>query len=288
MKNIIKFLFGTIFTAAIILSCKKDENKVYFQGGTNPALTASSTVAMVLLIANKDNPAVKFTWTNPNYQFNTGTSSQNVTYVLQVDTTGSNFTNPKLQEKSISNDLSVNLTVKEVNTFLTKLELQAGVAHNMEFRIKSTLINNSVPLYSNVIKISINPYLDFVVEPPGTSTALPVYSDGQLWIVGDAVASGWSNPLPAPYDNSQKFTRAGGPTDVLHYQATITFNAGGGYKLIQQQGDWTRQYHAIDGTAKLSGDFKKENADPTFPSPGAGTYKVEFNFQTGAYKLTKL
>ena len=288
MKNIIKFLFGTIFTAAIILSCKKDENKVYFQGGTNPALTASSTAAMVLLIANKDNPAVKFTWTNPNYQFNTGNSSQNVTYVLQVDTTGSNFTNPKLQEKSISNDLSVNLTVKEVNTFLTKLEMQAGVAHNMEFRIKSTLINNSVPLYSNVIKISINPYLDFVVEPPGTPGANPVYSDGQLWIVGDAVASGWSNPLPAPYDNSQKFTRAGGPTDVLHYQATITFNAGGGYKLIQQQGDWSRQYHAIDGTAKLSGDFKKENADPTFPSPGAGTYKVEFNFQTGAYKLTKL
>ncbi|MEP7238503.1 MAG: SusE domain-containing protein [Ferruginibacter sp.] len=288
MKNIIKFLFGTIFTAAIILSCKKDENKVYFQGGTNPVLTASSTAALVLLIANKDNQAVKFNWTNPNYQFNTGNSSQNVTYVLQVDTTGSNFTNPKLQEKSISNDLSVLLTVKEVNTFLTKLELQAGVAHNVEFRIKSTLLNNSVPLYSNVIKISINPYLDFVVEPPGTATVNPVYSNGQLWIVGDAVASGWSNPLPAPYDNSQKFTRAGGPTDVLHYQATITFNATGGYKLIQIQGDWSTQYHAIDGTAKLSGDFEKRDADPQFPSPGAGTYKVEFNFQTGTYKLTKL
>ena len=289
MKNFIKLLFGTIFTAAIILSCKKDENKVYFQGGTNPVFTASSTAPMVLLIGNKDNRAITFSWTNPNYQFNTGNSSQNVTYILQVDTTGANFTNPKMQERSISNDLSVALTVKEVNTFLTKMELKAGVAHNMEFRIKSTLLNGTVPLFSNVIKISINNYLDFVVEPPGTPNPVPFqYADGNLWIVGDAVASGWSNPLPAPYDASQKFSRAGGITDVLHYEATITFNAGGGYKLIQQQGDWTRQYHAIDGTAKLSGDFKKENADPTFPSPGAGSYKVEFNFQTGAYKLTKL
>jgi hypothetical protein len=241
---------------------------------------------MVLLIANKDNPAITFTWTNPKYKFNTGVSSQNVTYILQVDTTGANFTNPKMQERSISNDLSVALTVKELNTFLTKLELAAGVSHNIEFRVKSTLVNGSVPLYSNVLKISINNYLDFVVEPPGT--VAQQYLDGNLWIVGDAVASGWSNPLPSPYDVSQKFSRVAGPSDVLHYQATITFNATGGYKLIQTQGVWSTQYHALDGTAKLSGDFEKKDSDPQFPSPGAGTYKVEFNFQTGTYKLTKL
>lgn len=289
MKNFIKLLFGTALTATIILSCKKDENKVYFQGGTNPVLSASSTAAMVLLKDNKDNPAITFSWTNPNYQFNTGNSSQNVTYILQVDTTGANFTNPKIQEMSISSDLSVTLTVKQVNTFLTKMELQSGVAHNMEFRIKSTLLNGTVPLYSNVLKISINNYLDFVVEPPGTPNPVPFqYADGNLWIVGDAVASGWNNPLPAPYDVSQKFTRVAGSTDVLHYQANITFNATGGYKLIQTQGNWETQYHAIDGTAKLSGDFEKRNSDPQFPSPGAGLYKVEINFQTGTYKLTKL
>jgi starch-binding outer membrane protein SusE/F len=286
MKNVIKLLFGTIFTAAIFLSCKKDENKVYYEGGTPPVLAASSTAPMVLLIANKDNPAITFNWSNPNYHFNTGVSSQNVTYILQVDTTGANFTNPKIQERSISNDLSVSLTVKEVNTFLTKMELAAGVSHNMEFRIKSTLVNGTAVLYSNVIKISINNYLDFAVEPPGTLANQ--YLDGNLWIVGDAVGSGWSNPLPAPYDVSQKFSRVAGVGDVLHYQATITFNATGGYKLIQAQGVWSTQYHALDGTAKLSGDFEKRDADPQFPSPGAGNYKVEINFQTGAYKLTKL
>jgi hypothetical protein len=150
------------------------------------------------------------------------------------------------------------------------------------------LLNGTVPLYSNVLKISINNYLDFVVEPPGTTTVNPIYSDGNLWIVGDAVASGWSNPLPNPFDVSQKFSRVGGVSDVLHYQANITFNASGGYKLIQKQGEWSTQYHAMDGTAKLSGDFEKKDSDPQFPSPGAGLYKVEINFQTGTYKLTKL
>lgn len=286
MKNVIKLLFTTIVSTAFLLSCKKDENKIYFEGGTNPLLTASSTAPMVLLLANKDKPAITFSWTNPNYMFTTGVSSQSVNYILQVDTTGANFTNPKRQEKAIDKDLSIALTVKEVNNFLTKMELAHSVPHNIEFRIKSSLANGSVPLYSNVVKITITPYLDFVVEPPGT--AANQYLDGSLWIVGDAVASGWSNPLPAPYDVSQRFTRAAGPTDVLHYVATITFNATGGYKLIQTQGVWSTQYHALDGTAKLSGDFEKKDSDPQFPSPGAGNYKVEINFQTGSYKLTKL
>ena len=281
MKNITKILLGFLVATTALLSCKKDEHKVVFEGGTAPVLTASTTAPMVLDIANKDNIAISFAWTNPNYRFNTGISSQNVTYTLQVDTTGSNFTtNPNIQEMAIANDLGVTLTVKELNTFLSKMELSAGRQYNMEIRIKSALLNNSVPLYSNVIKIKLTPYLDFAVEPPGTAALN--YSDGALWVVGDASANGWSNPLPAPYATSQRFTRI----DVLHYELIMPFNASGGYKLIQKQGEWSTQYHALDGTAKLSGSFEKKDSDPQFPSPGAGTYKVEVNFQTGKYKLT--
>lgn len=286
MKNIVKLIFGSLFLAGVFCSCEKDENRIYLEGGTEPVLTASSTAPMVLNINNKDQVAVQFNWTNPDYQFTTGGSSQNVTYVLQFDTAGSNFRNPNIQERAIPNELSVTLTVKELNTFLSKMELKAGTPYNMEIRIKSTLANNSAALYSNVLSINITPYLDFAVEPPGTLAAN--YLDGTLWIVGDAVASGWSNPLPPPYDVSQQLTRAGGPADVLHYQGTITFNATGGYKLIQTQGVWSTQYHALDGTAKLAGDFEKRDSDPQFPSPGAGNYKVEINFQTGKYKLTRL
>lgn len=280
MKNILKLLLSSFVIAVAFSSCKKDEHQVVFEGGTNPVLTATSTSPMILDINNKDNVAETFNWTNPDYKFNTGVSSQDVTYTLQVDTSGANFTSPGKQERTIANDLSVTLTVKELNSFLSKMELKAGTQYNVEIRIRATLVANTVPLYSNVIKIKITPYLDYAVEPPGT--AANNYNDGNLWIVGDAVASGWSNPLPTPYDASQKFTRV----DVLHYEIIVPFNATGGYKLIQQQGNWDTQYHALDGTAKLSGDFEKKNSDPTFPSPGAGSYKIQVNFQTGKYTLT--
>jgi hypothetical protein len=60
MKNILKLLFGALFLTGAFLSCKKDENRIFYEGGTAPVLTASSTSAMVLIIANKNNFAIKF------------------------------------------------------------------------------------------------------------------------------------------------------------------------------------------------------------------------------------
>jgi starch-binding outer membrane protein SusE/F len=281
MKNIFKLLFGSLFITAFLLSCKKDENKIFLEESTAPVLSASSTTAMVLSKADKDKDAIKLDWTNPNYKFTTGISSQDVTYTLQFDTAGKNFTSGNLQERAISKDLSVTLTVKELNGFLSKMELKAGEAYNMEIRIKSALVNGAASLYSNVIKIKITPYLDFAVEPPGL--LVNNYNDGNLWVTGDAFASNWSNPLPNPYDISQKFTRI----DVLHYELIVSFNATGNYKLIQKQGDWSTQYHALAPSSALSGELEKKDADPAFASPGAGMYKIAVNFQTGKYTLTK-
>ncbi|HNJ96002.1 MAG TPA: SusE domain-containing protein, partial [Ferruginibacter sp.] len=118
MKKAIKLFLAITFSAGLLVSCKKDENKVYFEGGTPPLLTASSTTPMVLKRDDKDKFAITFSWTNPNYHFNTGVSSQSVTYILQVDTTGANFGSSKLQEQSISSDLSITMTVRDVNLFL--------------------------------------------------------------------------------------------------------------------------------------------------------------------------
>lgn len=285
MKKIFIKIFSVVMLAATVASCKKDEAQSFFEGGTAPVLTVSSTAAQILKKENKDNVALVMNWTNPNYQFSTGPSSQDVVYYIQVDTTGKNFTSKGMQETAVPQELTKTLTVKELNGFLSKMELKSGTQYNVELRIKSTISGGSVALYSNVIKIKLTPYLDFAVEPPGTETNQ--YADGELWVVGDAFASGWSNPLPAPYDASQKFTRTGGTSDVLHYELTVTFNATGGYKLIQTQGVWSTQYHALAPNEALSGTFEKKDADPQFPSPGAGRYKIEINFQTGRYTLTK-
>lgn len=281
MKKTFIKIFSLVMLAATFASCKKDEAQSFFEGGTAPVLTASSTAAQVLKKENKDNVALILKWTNPNYQFSTGPSSQDVVYYLQVDTTGKNFTSAGMQEQAIPKELTTTLTVKDLNGFLSRMELKSGTEYNVEMRIKSTISGGSVALYSNVIKIKLTPYLDFAVEPPGTAAAQ--YNDGSLWATGDAFASGWSNPLPAPYATSQKFTKV----DVLHYYLIVTFNPSGGYKLIQEQGNWDTQYHALAPNDALSGVFEKKNSDPQFLSPGAGSYKIEVNFQTGKYTLTK-
>lgn len=280
MKNSLKFIFFTFTLSLMFSSCKKDENIIYFEGGTAPVLTASSTAALVLLPANQANQVIKFSWTNPEYRFTTGISSQDVNYILQVDTTGSNFTNPGKQEVSIAKNLDVTFTVKELNTILTKLNILENVTHNVEFRIKSTLVNNSVPLYSNVIKIIITPYLD---------VAIPISTTGELYITGDATPSSWTNSPPA----AQKCTKISN----TEYSITMNFVSGKYYKFLTTLGAWQPQYglKPSSGGNASGGDLGLNNNTPAYPSdPDAiptaaldGNYKVTINFKTGKYTAVK-
>ncbi len=275
MKNIIKLLAGTILTATVFISCKKEINNVTYLGGTSPALTAASLAPIVMVKANQNNVWNTFTWTNPNYQFTTGISSQDVTYTLQFDTTGSNFTNPSIQEIAISKDLSRAVTIKEINTAMAKLNLMENLPHNMEIRVKSTLTNSSVPLYSNVLKQVITNYLDVAVPLPTT---------GELYLVGDATAGGWNNPVPVP---TQKFTK----TNSTTYEITVALTGGKEYLLLPLNGDWGHKYAVANKTVSglnAGGDFGFDLGD-NFPGPSAsGNYKIVVDFKIGKFTVTKI
>ena len=272
MKKIVKQLFFLSLLVAFFASCKKEENQLVYTGGTPPVLTASSTSAMTLDSNFKNNTAITFTWTNPNYQFNTGISSQDVNYILQVDTTGANFTSPLRQEVSIPKELSVSFTIKDLNTILTKLNLNEDVPHNVEFRLKSTLLNGSVPLYSNVIKITITPYLDVAVPIPPT---------GALYITGDGTPSSWTNNPPA----NQKATKV---SKTLYY-IIMNFTPGYYYKFLSTLNAWQPQYGGSDPAGGDIGYNMGNGSDPAaIPTPSvAGSYKVTLNFKTGKYTVEK-
>lgn len=281
MKSSFLKIISLASFALFFVACKKDEKQVIYEGGTNPVLKSSVTTPLVLLKSQLNDIAITFTWSNPDYRFNTGVSSQNVNYIIQIDSAGKNFSSSRLQETMVVADLSKSFTVKEFNSFMSKMELEASRQHTVEVRIKSTLTNGSAPLYSNSVTVRVTPYLDFIVEPPGT--AANNYLDGNLWVIGDCFgAPNWTNPLPSPQDVNHKFTRI----DILHYELVINFVSGGGYKMIQTQGVWGTQYHALTAGAALEGEFEKRDADPQFASPGPGRYKIQVNFQTGKYKLT--
>lgn len=275
MKNVTK-LFLSILAMVTLFSCQKADNKISYTGGTNPVLTAS-TSAIPLTFATKDNPAVTFSWTNPNYMFSTGLSSQDVSYLIEIDTTGANFTNPNKKTLSVSKSLSTTLTQNDLNDYLLNtLTLTAGVPHNIEVRVTSTLAFGTVPLTSNTLKFVVTPY---AIPPKVTPPA-----GGQLFLVGDATAGQWSNPVPVP---SQKFTQI----TPLIYEITIPLTGGKEYLILPVNGDWTHKYSVPDKTLaglNTGGDFKLD-ANDNFPGPAVtGTYLIHVDFQRGKFTVTKL
>lgn len=271
MKKTIIKIFSVIMLVAAIASCKKDENKSYFLGGTPPVLTASSTTPMVLLIGNAANNAIKFDWTNPDYKFSSGPSSQDVTYTVQFDTTGSNFTNPKMGERSIPKELTTTFTVKELNTLLLGMGLLESIPHNMEIRLKANITNSSVPLYSNVIKIVITPYLDVVYPVPA-----------KLYITGSATPGDWMAG-GATELVSQRFTKV----SSSKFELNITLSANNSFLFVPVYGDWSNKYGftGSNNTNNVNGDnFKPDGGDMKAPAV-TRSYKVTVDFKTGKYTV---
>src|SRR5215216_224450 len=101
MKHLSKIIFYSSLLLTVALSCKKDENKVFLEEGKAPALTAS-TGTIALAFINADKEAVKLSWTNPDYKFTTGISSQDVSYLVEIDRKGNNFTSSSRQTVAVS------------------------------------------------------------------------------------------------------------------------------------------------------------------------------------------
>ena len=278
MKTIISKLF---FISAVVMflgSCKKDEVQQYFEGGTAPVLSASPSGTIPLSYATKDQTGVVLNWTNPGYQFVNCISSQDVTYTLEIDSTGKNFAGANKQTVSIAKDLGVTYTQDQFNIILSGLKLAVGGTYSIDVRVSST-INNvlATKLTSNTLTFKVTPY-----NPP---PKVQVPSAGVLYLVGSATAAAWSNPVPTP---SQQFTQLS-PT---LYTITIPLSAGGAYDFLPINGSWAQKYCVNDATiAGLSagGSFVYlTSGGSDIPGPSvAGNYKIVVDFQAGTFTATK-
>src|SRR5436190_19811770 len=187
MKLLTKNIYYFLLAGLALFACEKEEDQVVFKGGTAPVLQVSSSDDLVLTKAQQDFSSLQFQLTNPKYEFSNGANNQFVYYTLQIDTLGSDFSNPKAIDLAFTRDVVTDYTVKELNTILSGLELKDFEPHVFEFRIKATLASGSVPLYSNVIPITITTYLDVVFPVPD-----------QLFITGAATPKGWMAGGDAP------------------------------------------------------------------------------------------
>ncbi|MEO7313004.1 MAG: SusE domain-containing protein [Chitinophagaceae bacterium] len=100
-----------------------------------------------------------------------------------------------------------------------------------------------------------------------------------LFIVGDATAGGWNNPVPVP---SQQLTR----DNSSQWSVTLPFIGGKQYLLLPVNGDWSNKYAVAGGTVPAAGGDFGYNLSTNFNGPAtSGTYKLTVNFVTGQFKL---
>ncbi len=283
MKQITKFFLSITMLLIALVGCKKEENKIYFEGGTAPVLSANKTATIPLSFVNKDEEAIKFSWTNPNYKFTTGLSSQDVFYKLEIDTTNAagtlnpNFTYSGKQTIAVSKDLSVAITQGQLNDYLlNQLVLTPSVPHYLQIRLIANLVNNSATLVSNVMRFTVTPYaIPPKVDPPTT---------GNLYIVGNATPGGWNNPVPVP---TQQFTKV---SSTLFQINSLAITGGNSYLLLPLNGDWGTKYGGMgaNNTNIPDGDdFRIGGGDLLAPA-ASGNYKIVVDFQRGKFTLTKL
>ncbi len=122
--------------------------------------------------------------------------------------------------------------------------------------------------------------VDFLKGTYTLTAGNPYKVPSNLYIVGDATAGGWGNPVPTP---SQQFTQ----TSNGEFSLTIPLTAGKSYLFLPLNGNWD---HKFGGADKLGGTLLADGNVPgsNTPAPDASdTYTIYVNFFTKQYTVTK-
>ena len=254
-------LIGVV--ALAFSSCEKDEVRTVLNVGSAPILTATPTT-VVLLQANANNDAVKFTYTPATFGFDAA-----VTYVLQISKGGTSFASASTTEVGLSNTSPLEKTFKvvEFNRELLKI-INYGVATAVEVRVKSTVAAAAAPSYSNVVSMTCTAYRDLITYT--YPNALNIAGNFQGWSPGTA-------PQIVKQNN-------GGYNGFEGY---IVFNAPTPEFKMVKGNDWSAgDYGSAGGNALGNG-----GPNLTLPSGGAGLtgyYRIRANETTMTWSNTKI
>jgi starch-binding outer membrane protein SusE/F len=283
MKNKSLFLALSVLLMAALWSCKKQENQVTLESTTPVALSGSlpSGATVPMSYANRAQTALTLNWTNPDYRFNTGPSSQSVTYRLEVDTLGNNFSWSKKQSFTISGGLSKSFTQEELNTMmLSAMRLVVEIPHTLEMRVLAYIGNEAARQVSNTVTYTLTPFATPPVVTPPTS--------GKLFITGSATPLSWmggGDPEANAITAGQKFTQVSPTKYVIN---SIQLNGGQSFLFVPAYGDWGAKFGYTGGgnANNVNGDTFKANGNDLKAPAATGNYKIEVDFQLGTYTVT--
>jgi starch-binding outer membrane protein SusE/F len=276
----------TPFLVLILLTACNGDTKLEILD--NPIAAILSTPSKSTTAYNKDSVAYvlsldstgtadTFTATASNYG-----ASTPITYVLQIDKTGSDFANAQdVQSVTTTGNPSITVTVPTLYNVITNATLNAtlGVKTSFDLRLKSTIGSSQIPLYSNTITVKINPLL--ALKPYTSVTPKPYYIIG----LGDG---NWSNSTsgigPSMYPlnlvSGKAYLTAGTGT----YTYTGYFSASRTFKLIRDVGSWDEQW-GNSGSDGISSPVHNDSNSKNFQVPSSGYYTITLNSITNTLSI---
>lgn len=226
---------------------------------SDPSKLTSENTSVTGTAATSTQHSNIFSWTAA-FSGYTGT----INYFIQYDSAGKNFAAP--QEIAAGTALNKDFSQDDMNTTALSSGIAIGSTGKVEYRVKAVTAGNAIA-YSNVVNVTVT---TFSPVPPN------------LYIVGDATAGGWSNPVPVP---SQQFTKV----DAYSFSTQQILQAGKAYLFLPVNGDWSRKYGGATDGVSAPGTLLKDGAVPgsNTPAPATtGLYKIVVNFQTNTYSVT--
>ena len=301
-NNFLKFLFFALAGIVMFSACKKEENQVIYDGNASGVTLTANKSTVVLVKETADDVAMTFNWTNPGYSFNTGISSQDVTYTLEMAVAGTNFA--EVASKVVIGDLSTSLTHGELNQMLTSLDLVPGVPQDVEARVIARLGQSEVTkVVSNVISFNATTYSDVTISylhVPGEyqgwnpaaaplvwSTNNEIY-EGYVWVPGGGTrkfkftsAPNWGGINYGDAGPGALSTDGGASDLTLPASATDQM-----YKLTANTGSLT--WSAVATTWGLIGSATPGGWDTDTPlnyDPATGLYTATVTLTAGEIKF---
>src|SRR5690242_14686785 len=224
MRHLLKIVAALFAFVVLFYGCDKVEELPFYPPGNAPVLSSSATT-IAPSPADSLQTAVIFSWTGPGY----ATDSNTVKYILQIDSAGRNFSQPATF--TVTGQRSDSILARDLNAVLVGWGFSFGKSYEVDVRLISSYANNNEQYISNTLTLKMTPYaVPPKVEPPAS---------GELFLVGNATAGGWSNPVPVP---AQQFERI----DSVTYGGVFELTGGGEYLLLPANGDWSHKYAVAD------------------------------------------
>ena len=164
MKNIYKIVFAIALMAAFA-ACKKIADLPHYANGATPTLSASTTT-IAPTAADASKTVLTLTWSNPKY----ATDSSHQKFIVEMDSAGRNFTHHVSFE--VDGPLNVSFTGNQLNDILANFGFAPGSPFSVDIRVTSSYANNNEQYKSNVVTVTMTPYLVPIVLNPSSTSPL--------------------------------------------------------------------------------------------------------------------